>query len=238
MQPNKVIRGLWFIPYFFTNTAIMGMLSIIVSLWSAKGARWFAPQWAKMNVKAARVKLDVRGLKNIPDPSEGGVIIASNHVSAADIGAVLAGLPVDVCWVTKASLLKVPFLGWHLKRVHIPVARRNAGNTGRFLEDGAQKIRDGAAVVIFPEGTRNPGPGKLLPFKKGAFLLAHASGRPIIPVAIIGSSKVWPVKDKLPGSGTVTMLVGKPIDPQPYSDYELDKLAETTRNAILELLED
>jgi 1-acyl-sn-glycerol-3-phosphate acyltransferase len=242
MKAPNVIRGLWFLPYFGMNTCLLGMLSLIVSLWSVKGSRWFARFWAKINAKAAGVTLKVEGLENLPLSSPNGqapgMIIAANHSSAADIGAVLCGLPLDICWVTKASLIRVPFLGWHLQRVHIPVERKKAGNTQKFLDAGAKKIRDGAAVVIFPEGTRNQGAGDLLPFKKGAFLLAKASGRPVIPLAIIDSEKIWPPKTLLPMPGSITMRIGAAIDLNDFPEDRLDLLAEKTREAIRNLLVD
>ena len=230
----KILRAAWFIPFFCLNTAVLGLLSIIVSLWSPIQARAFAPVWAKVNAWAAGVKLKVEGIENLPPnmKQNGGIIVAANHNSSADIGAVLAGLPVDVCWVAKAQLLKVPFLGWHLKRVHIPVSRRKGRNIERLLDSGAKKIQEGATVVIFPEGTRNLGPNKLLPFKKGAFVLSIASGRPVVPVAITGSVKVWPPQALIPIPGEIKVKIGTPIDTRLYSSETLASLADETRQAI------
>ena len=234
----KVLRAAWFMLFFWSSTAVLGLLSLVASLWSPIQARAFAPVWAKLNTRAIGVSLKVEGLENLPTnmKKQGGIIVAANHNSSADIGAVLAGLPVDVCWVTKAQLLKVPFLGWHLKRVHIPVSRRRGKNIGKLLENGARKIREGATVVIFPEGTRNLGPNKLLPFKKGAFILAIASGRPVVPVAIVGSVKVWPPHKLIPGPGTITVKIGTPIDSAQYTREQLGLLADTTRQAIEQML--
>jgi 1-acyl-sn-glycerol-3-phosphate acyltransferase len=234
----KILRAAWFIPFFWLNTAVLGLLSLVASLWSPIQARAFAPVWAKLNTWAVGVTLKVEGLENLPPnmKQQGGVIVAANHNSSADIGAILAGLPVDVCWVTKAQLLKVPFLGWHLKRVHIPVSRRRGHNIGKLLENGAQKICEGATVVIFPEGTRNMGPNKLLPFKKGAFVLAIASGRPVVPVAITGSVKVWPPYTLIPVPGTITVKIGSPIDSTQYTSEQLALLADNTRRAIEQML--
>ncbi|MFH1139003.1 MAG: lysophospholipid acyltransferase family protein [Pseudomonadota bacterium] len=240
MKTKLFIRNLYFIPFFAISTAVLGLGSMVVSLWSGRGARWFASIWAKSNLVVSGAELKVEGLENIPPRSvqkaQGGVIIASNHRSSADIAAVLAGLPLDVCWVTKDSLLRVPFIGWHLSRAHIPVARGSKGNAARLLEDGVRKIKDGASVVIFPEGTRNRGSNLLLPFKKGTFLLAQASGRPVYPVAITGSADIWPPHKLLPQTGKMTMRIGPPIDPTKYSDEDIMHLVNETREATLRLL--
>ncbi len=236
MKLTGMLRNLWFVPFFFFNTAVYGMLSLVVSLWSAKGARKFAWLWATTNVKVLGAQVCIEGAQYLPNDG-GGVIIASNHRSAADIAAVLTGLPLDVCWVTKMQLLKIPFLGWHLKRVHIPVARGKGGNTDKFLQDGARKIQDGAAVVIFPEGTRNRTEEKLLPFRRGAFLLARAANRPIIPLAIVGSRDAWPLGSLFPvGGGRVTLRLGPPLNPSDYPGEDLQPMADATREAILRML--
>lgn len=228
-------KSLITVPWVALNTAVAGMSSLAISIFSARGARACGHLWGKVNNWAFGIKLSAQGLENLPQ-NGGGYVLASNHASAGDIWAVLAGLPVDVCWVTKAALLKYPFVGWHLKKVHIPVARRQAGNTDRFLADGAQKIQEGATVVIFPEGTRNRGGADLLPFKKGAFLLARAAGRPIVPVAIIGSNRIWPPGQTLPDAGSITLRIGRPIDPADFPGEDLTPLADHTRQVIKDLI--
>lgn len=235
---NTPWRALWLLPFFALNTAVLGLLSVAVSIWSARGARRFAAVWAKLNMRAAGVRLVVEGLDHIgaSGNGHGGVIVASNHGSAADIGAILAGLPLDICWVAKDSLLKIPFLGWHLNRVHIPIARKSVGGSQKFLELGARRIRDGASVTIFPEGTRNRGSEPLLPFKKGTFLLARASGRPVLPVAIIGAKDVWPPSAWVPRPGPITLRIGQPVDPVAFGESDLTRLADETRGRISALL--
>lgn len=227
----RVLRYAWAVPYFLLSTAVLGASSMITGFFSGRLARAHARWWARGGIWAMGIDLRVEGLENLPSDG-GGVIVASNHASAADIGAVLAGLPLDICWVAKAELLKVPFVGWHLRMVHIPVARKKAGNTSRFLDAGAKRIQDGASVTIFPEGTRNRGGSELLPFRSGAFRLAKASGRPIVPVAIIDSAKVWPPSERLPRAGRITMRLGAPIDPRRFEGDDLDPLARSTREAI------
>lgn len=220
---------------FVLSTSVLGLLSMITGLFWPRGARWFARAWGKGLCWMAGFRLRVGGLENLPRDG-GGFVVASNHQSAADIAVVLAGLPGDVCWVTKASLLKVPFIGWHLRMVHIPVSRAKAGNTAKLLQAGAQKIRDGAMVVIFPEGTRNRAPEHLLPFRKGAFLLAEAAGRPIVPVAVSGSADLMKPGVLLPESGVIDMRIGPPVDPTRFAPGDLEGLAQATRRAVQELL--
>jgi 1-acyl-sn-glycerol-3-phosphate acyltransferase len=188
----------------------------------------------------AGIKVKVAGKENLPfsssaDDHELGFMIAANHRSAIDILAIMAGLPFDLCWVARASLLKKPFMGWHLKRLHIPLARGSVGSAKSFIKKGKSKLDAGAAVVVFPEGTWREDKGPMLPFKKGSFLLARAAERPIIPLAILGSQELLPPETLIPRKGTITLRIGTPIDPKQFSD--LGQLSDATYRAISELLE-
>jgi 1-acyl-sn-glycerol-3-phosphate acyltransferase len=209
-------------------------------MWSEEEARALARVWAKANLWVAGIRVAVEGKENLPIGSsagdnECGFIIAANHTSAADIFAILAGLQLDICWVSRASLTKKPFLGWSVKRLYIPLARGSVGSAKRFIKEGTCKLDAGAAVVVFPEGTWREDAGPMLPFKKGSFLLARTTGRPIVPVAIIGSQDLLPPETLIPKKGTIELRIGSPIDPEQFTD--LDHIAEKTYGAITELLE-
>ena len=233
------LRGIWLLCFYGLTTGLLGLLSLLVSTWSERGGRALARVWAKGNLWTAGIKVKVEGKENLPaNRSAGkdvhGFMIAANHTSAADIFAITAGLRLDLCWVARASLLRKPFLGWHLKRLHIPLARGSVGSAKRFIREGKSKLDSGAAVVVFPEGTWKEGKGPMLPFKRGSFLLALTTGSPIVPLAIIGSQQLLPPETLIPKKGTITLRIGPPIDPKEFS--ELDHLAEETYRAITSLL--
>ena len=226
--------------FYGVSTVVTSLLSLLVSIWSEERARALARVWAKANLWVAGIKVKVEGKENLPIGSsagdnECGFIIAANHTSAADIFAILAGLRLDLCWVAKASLLRKPFMGGHLKRLHIPLARGSIGSAKRFIQEGTCKLDSGAAVVVFPEGTWREDAGPMLPFKKGSFLLARTTKRVIVPVAIIGSQDLLPPETLIPKKGTIELRIGTPIDPEQFT--ELEHIAEETYRVISELLE-
>ena len=233
------LRGIWVLSFYGVSTVISSLLSLLISIWSEEEARALAQLWARANLWVAGIKVEVVGKENLPSSSsagdnECGFIIAANHTSAADIFAILAGLRLDICWVARASLLRKPFMGWHLKRLHIPLARKSVGSAKKFIQEGTCKLDSGAAVVVFPEGTWKEGPGPMLPFKKGSFLLARTTKRPIVPVAIIGSQDLLPPETLIPKKGTIELRIGSPIDPEEFT--ELEDISEETYRAITELL--
>jgi 1-acyl-sn-glycerol-3-phosphate acyltransferase len=235
------LRGIWVLCFYGLSTGVLTLASLLISIWSEREARDLARVWAKANLWVAGIKVKLEGKENLPvrsteGESEPGFIIAANHTSAADIFAILAGLQLDICWVARASLLRKPFMGWHLKRLHIPLARGSVGSAKRFIREGRSKLDSGAAVVVFPEGTWKEDKGPMLPFKKGSFLLARAAERVIVPLAILGSQELLPPESLIPKKGTITLRIGHPIDPKQFSNYE--HLSDETYRAITILLED
>ena len=91
-------------------------------------------------------------------PADGGVIIVANHISHAD-PLVVAHFVYDAGrwpqFLGKASLFRVPVVGWLLHQVRqIPVRARHASTRSRSLDAaGRRRSRTGGAVVIYPEGT-------------------------------------------------------------------------------------
>jgi 1-acyl-sn-glycerol-3-phosphate acyltransferase len=235
----KNLRGIWVLCFYGVSTGVLSLVSLLISTWSERKARALARVWAKTNLRVAGIRVKVEGKENLPIRSrtvgdERGFMIAANHRSAADIFAIMAGLPLDLCWVARASLLKKPFMGWHLKRLHIPLARGSVGSAKSFIREGKSKLNSGAAVVVFPEGTWREDPGPMLPFKKGSFLLAQASGKRIVPVAIFGSQELLPPEKLIPKKGTITLRIGVPIEPEQFTD--LDQLSGETYRAITMLI--
>lgn len=238
MTMNR-LRGIWLLSFYGVSTGVLGLISLLFSVRSERGARALARLWARANLWVAGIKVKIEGMDNLPlrgfmGDHERGCLIMANHRSAADILAIMAGLRLDLCWVARASLLRKPFMGWHLKRFHIPLARGSVGSAKRFIREGRVKLDSGAAVVVFPEGTWKEGKGPMLPFKKGSFLLARTAARPIVPLAILGSQELLPPERLIPKKGTITLKIGAPIDPKQFSD--LDQLSGETYRAVSELL--
>ena len=90
--------------------------------------------------------------------------------------------------------------------------------------------------MIYAEGTRSVD-GRLLPFKKGGFVLAIQAGVPVIPLTVTGSREVLPKGSLRIRPGLITVRVGEPIDPRPYSVDEKELLMERIRSVMAETLE-
>ena len=235
---GNLVRALWAASLVGLSTLLLSLVVMILSppgLLPASGAHRIARLWAKIVLWSSGGRLRVEGLENLP--AEGGYILAANHQSAFDIPVLLASLPVDFRWLAKQSLFKIPLMGWAMKRCgYIPVAREDSSKALGLLKKAANRIKDGVPVIVFPEGTRNNGPDRLLPFKKGGFLLARLAKRPIVPLAISGTREVLPRHSLRPRKGRIVVRVGRPIDSNLFTSREMDKMLDLTRQEMESLL--
>lgn len=126
----------------------------------------------------------VEGREHLP---KGPCVYVANHQSMADVVAVM-GLATPFKYVSKASLFSLPLVGWmmHLAQ-YVRLERGNTRSTQRMMDSCRQWLRRGVPVLIFPEGTYSDG-SRLLPFKRGAFVLAAEEQVPLVPVVIEGTT--------------------------------------------------
>jgi 1-acyl-sn-glycerol-3-phosphate acyltransferase len=138
-------------------------------------------------------------------------VYCSNHASLFDIPVVLATIPDNIRIMYKRELGTIPVFGWCLRMSpFIPVDRSDARTAMEQIERTVHSMRHGAGVLVFPEGTRSPD-GTLGAFKRGAFSLASQSGKPIVPVALVGTASILPARGTRLQGGTVHCYVGMPI---------------------------
>ncbi len=179
-------------------------------------------------------KVKVNGLENL-DRKKTYVIIA-NHQSMADI-AVLYQLKSQFKWVAKASLFKVPFIGWCLSLIkHIKLNRGDFASIKEIYHQASDWLRKDMSVLFFPEGTRSPD-GRIGEFQNGAFKLAIKEKKPILPVCIKGTQEAipkgsWIFNTKL--DGVVIVLPAIATDGYGPGDFAL--LRDTVRSKIEETL--
>lgn len=187
--------------------------------------------WARSLLWAAGVTVEVEGLENLP-PGEPAVLVA-NHQSWFDVFALVVHLPVDYRFVGKIELTRIPFFGpsW-LATGHIAIDRSDRNKAIESLREAGESLRrDGAVVVMFPEGTRSED-GELLPFKKGAFVLALQTGVSIVPAGVSGSRAIMPKGSWRIRPGTVVIRIGPPIPVEGRGEGARDALLGQARAEI------
>lgn len=113
----------------------------------------------------------------------------------------------------KKELEKIFMVGWACHRAgHVFVDDSSIGSIKQTIEEAEEKLKDGMSLVIFPEGSRS-WDGKMIPFKRGAFMLASEFKLPVVPITIDGSYKAMPRFTYNITPCTITLTIHKPIYP-------------------------
>ena len=147
---------------------------------------------------------------SMPRHSPGRAVVICNHLSHLD-SFFLASLPWEMKWLGKASIFRVPFIGWGMHLAgDVPVVRGNRASAAAAMARCAAYLRQDMPVFIFPEGTRSTS-DTMLPFKDGAFRLAIETGAQVLPVAIAGTRQGLPKHAWRFNWTRAALTVGSPI---------------------------
>lgn len=200
------LAGIWLTVYWATRALVASWRGVP----SSPGGIYdrAAYQWSKGLLAASRITVKVEGLERVTGLP---CVFVANHVSMIDIWALVVYLPVVPKFVMKKELLRVPILGVAARGAgHIVIDRKNLPAAFDAYDQAAEVIRKGSSACVFAEGTRSR-TGRLLPFKKGPFVLAIAAQVPVVPVLVEGAFELMPRLSLAPHPGVVTLRFGDPI---------------------------
>jgi 1-acyl-sn-glycerol-3-phosphate acyltransferase len=213
-------------------TAALGSLAVLLGFFSRRAAARVAHLWGKLCLAMAEVRVEVEGLDHLDDG--GRFVIMANHESSLDILVLLAALPttVELRFLAKKSLFRVPFLGWAMTSAgFIPVNREDRSTAGATLARTLEEIRRGGSPLVFPEETWTLD-GRLLPFARGGFLVALKSGLPVLPVGLEGPRLVLPPGEGVIRPQPVTVRIGEPVATAGLGVSNLRELMRRARREI------
>jgi 1-acyl-sn-glycerol-3-phosphate acyltransferase len=162
-----------------------------------------------------------KGTKNIPE--QGPIIIVGNHKHAFDPIMVMSNTNRTIHYMAKESLFK-GIHGKILESIGTIKIHRNKSNP-IAIKEAEEILKQGGAVGIFPEGTRNRTNQELLKFRHGAVEIAKKTNTPIIPFAIKGDYKLF--------KKGLSIEFGKPIN---ISHMEVEEANNYIRNEVLNIL--
>lgn len=158
------------------------------------------------------VKVEVHGEENVP--KDEAVLYIGNHRSLFDTVITYARCPRLTGYVSKDSMLKVPFLRIWMKRLHCLFLDRTDIKAGmKMILTGIDQIKNGISMCIFPEGTRSLSEieTEMLPFKEGSFKMAEKTGCPIIPMAMVHTADIFEKHIPFVKRTRVILTYGEPI---------------------------
>ena len=182
----------------------------------------------------------VRGLRNVP--SQGPVIIASNHLSFSDSIFMPLVIPRKVTFLAKSEYFTSPGLKGLVKKLtfialgQVPVDRAGGSRSEAALLTGLSVLARGECLGIYPEGTRSPD-GRLYRGRTGVARLAMESGAPVVPVAMFNTAEIQPTGKVIPKIMRVKMIFGEPMYFENKDSTNPEELRKATDQIMKKLQE-
>jgi 1-acyl-sn-glycerol-3-phosphate acyltransferase len=173
--------------------------------------------------------LYVEGRGNIPRGRP--YCFIGNHQAYADILTLMASTPEAVGFIAKDSLKRIPIIRTWMIFLGCYFLKRDSLKDGfKAILYGAERVKKGYPMVIFPEGTRSKGP-QMSSFRKGGVKLATRSKAVAIPVSIHGSYRIL---EKLgyPSPTWIGVKFHPPVDTAGLTGPEEDALADRLHSII------
>jgi len=184
----------------------------------------FCRQFVRQLLRAGW-RLRVVGAERVP--LEGPLIVACNHVSYFDPPALGAACPRPLSYLAKAELFGIPVLGALIAGLGSYPVERSGGDVSA-IRRALDVLKTGAALGIFPEGTRNP-TGSIAPLS-GVALLASLSGAPVLPAYVDGSTDPRRF-------GRITVIFGEPLRFERVQKARREDLAKHTNEIMTRVFE-
>lgn len=166
----------------------------------------------------------------------GPAVLVANHVSWMDPVILPLVLPRKPGFLAMEELWRMPGVSFVMRsygRLAIPIRRGSVDTTA--LRRSAEALRQGAWLIIFPEGGI-PQPGEVRAFHRGASMLAARAGAPIVPIAIAGTADALPLGRLIPRPRPITVYIGEPIAVPPGDRDALTKAGEQAAAQIRTML--
>jgi len=173
--------------------------------------------------------LKVFGVHRIPQ--EGGVLVVCNHQSYLDPVLVAVRSRRPLSYMAKSELFGFKPFDWLIRSLGAFPVRQGAGDV-RAIKEAIERLQQGDALTIFPEGSRSED-GGLLPIEPGIGLMVRKAKVPVLPVVIDGAFRAWPKGRRIFGPAPVRVLYGSPMD---LSKLDREKIIQTIDAAFHDML--
>lgn len=178
----------------------------------------------------------IRVLNRHYEPADGGVVYISNHQSFLD--PVMMGLALrrPMNYMARDSLFRVAGLRRLMESLHAFPVRRGKADLAA-MKEAMRRLKAGAQLVVFAEGTRTHD-GRIGPFLPGVALLAQRAAKWTVPVVIDGAFEAWPRTKGFPAPGIIVVQYGRPISQAEARRHKAGALLDDIRRTMIEIQTD
>ncbi|MDE7181108.1 MAG: 1-acyl-sn-glycerol-3-phosphate acyltransferase [Muribaculaceae bacterium] len=218
-------------PIFVIATLLTAIITIIGCTLGNQNfwGYWPAHIWSRFTCMIFLMRIEVVGRENI-NKGESYVFVA-NHQGAYDIWAIYGYLNHNFKWLMKKELEKIFAVGSACKMAgQVFVDDSSVAGIKETISEAEQTLKHGMSVVIFPEGSRS-WDGHMIPFKRGAFMLAGEFKLPVVPLTIDGSFDAMPRSTYNMTPTKIRLTIHKPIYPGERG-FNTKKLMAECRDTI------
>ncbi|HKP87241.1 MAG TPA: lysophospholipid acyltransferase family protein [Blastocatellia bacterium] len=232
------LRGVFLLTFWFTAIAVLAPFLIALRLITGNENMIYSPVglFVRMGLAMVGVRVEVSGLDRL-DPHQ-PYIFTPNHQSMIEVPLFVTYLGRNPAYLAKKEVFKYPIFGYGIGLMGVvPVDRSNSPSAVESARRATENIRGGKSYVVYPEGTRSRD-GRLLPFKKGAFMMAIDAAVPVVPITISGGTKIMPKGEVKVFPSTVRITLHEPISTKGYSKDNVTELMGMTRAKILSALDE
>lgn len=199
------------LPIFLTITILTALITIIGCMFGGERIFGHYPGavWSKLVCIISLCPVKVIGKEKLDRKQS--YIFVSNHQGSYDIFLIFGYIGQVIKWVMKQSLRKIPLVGYACERAgFIFVDNSSAQAAAKTVQIAESKLKNGASIAIFPEGSRTC-TGKMGKFKKGAYQMALDLKLPVVPVTINGSFNILPIHTYLIHPHKMELIIHNPI---------------------------
>ncbi len=221
------IRGIWTLVQMVITVSFVIILMYIFRTNTKK----IRTLWASLQLKLMGIDLTIQG-KEDPEAQ----MLMLNHQSIVDIILFEYLSTKDLAWIAKQEIGNLPWFGHILKAPKmIMVQRESKSSLVTLLKESKDRIENGRAIAIFPEGTRTDGT-RLRKFKVGAKIIAQKFNLKVQPAIIIGSLNIWDSKKMTQNSGKVKIIYLDSVIAEKNTDW-FEQIEENMKKTLKEELE-
>ena len=174
------LRGIFLLTFWFGLIASFAPFMIAACRITGNENAIYTPTrfLIQLGLRLVGVRVDVRGLEHL-DPNQ-TYIFTPNHQSLIEVPILVAYLGREPAYLAKKEVFKYPIFGYGITLIGcVPVDRSNSTAAIESARLATKNLRNGKDYVVYPEGTRSRD-GRMLPFKKGAFVMAIEAGVPVV----------------------------------------------------------
>jgi 1-acyl-sn-glycerol-3-phosphate acyltransferase len=209
-----LLRSLIFYFVFFTTLIFISIVIILTSFFvTVEKSQIIASSWIVFILRilsyVCGIGWIVSGIENMPEKP---FIMMANHQGPWE-SLFLQTLTIPTSSIIKKEILFIPFFGWAIARLNpIPINRKEKHSSMRkIIKLGGDRIKDGYAVLIFPEGTRRNADDGIGRFGNGGSVLAINEGVPVVPICH-NSGMFWKNRSLKKVAGKISVVIGQPIN--------------------------